>query len=245
MADKGTCKEHGEFILTEGCAKCLALKIRPAPEVEAAIALRPGEDLEARGYHKEALEFLKYAEGRVVANADDAKVATDDLSSIANLKKVMDNKRKSLLEPLKLQADEIRETYTYLMAPVLEADRITRSKVLAYQTEQERKKHEADAIEREKRELAEREAKLKGEPAPTLPPAVTTYVNTSTETDAGLSSITKVWKWEIEDFSQVPDLYKLPDNGKITAAVKSSKGSITIPGIRIYQEGTLRVEAKR
>ena len=75
---------------------------------ETALALRPGEDLEAHGYYKQAVMLQKYAEDRVIATIEDGKLNNDDLAVISKLKKLMSSKRKQLLEHTKLQAEYTR-----------------------------------------------------------------------------------------------------------------------------------------
>lgn len=256
--EKGHCK-HGEFDLKEGCSDCIQEE-REEREMEAegetvaletvaeetAVALRPGEDIEAHGYFQEALKLLEYATALVITTDEIVKSATNDLSLISKLKKVMDNKRKSLLDPLKLQADAIRDTYNYLMVPVLEADKITRGKILAYRQEQERKRREAEEIARMEREAAERKAALTGEPV-VAPEPVETVPESPDHYRAEMGTLGKslLHKWEVEDFAMVPDTYKKIDAGAVTNVVKASKGKIVIPGIKVWSEESLRVTTKK
>ncbi|GAH89005.1 unnamed protein product, partial [marine sediment metagenome] len=123
MAEIGYCK-HGEFDLIKGCPQCLAERqiermdggsgstlVHAIPteeeEPETALALRPGEDVEARGYYADGVRLLDYAHCRVIATLEDNKAANDDLIIIDRLKKAMDSKRKEYLEPLKTQVEAI------------------------------------------------------------------------------------------------------------------------------------------
>lgn len=214
-------------------------------ETQTVLALRPGEDVEAHGYFEEALGLLKYAEARVIASVKDVKVATDDLSLIAKLKKVMENKRKSLLDPLRLQADAIRETYSSLMDPVFRADRITKDKILAFNQEQERIRLEQEDINRKRLEAAEAEMRLKGEltesvnlveVAPEAPKSVSTDMGTSGQRDN--------WKWEVVDFALLPDEYKVVDSSILTAVAKKHHDQKQVPGVRFYNEPIIAVRAR-
>ena len=49
-------------------------------------------------------------------------------------------------------------------------------------------------------------------------------------------------KWEVIDAAQVPEEYKILDSAKITKVVKA--GIPSIPGIRIYEEPILTVNAR-
>ena len=211
-----------------------------------ALVLRPGEDLEAHGYFEEAQKLLEYATALAITSDEIVKGATNDLSIISTLKKAMDSKRKSLLEPLKAQMDGIRDTYNYLMAPVLEADKITRGKILAYRQEQERKRQEAEDIARMEREAAERKAALTGEPV--VAPEPVEKMPESPDhyrSDMGTLGKSMLHKWEVIDFALIPDTYKKIDAGAVTNVVKASKGKIVIPGIRVWSEESLRVTTNK
>lgn len=251
MNEKGMCRLHGEFILADGCPQCLREVVRIGEGVEAicepsikaeetALTLRPGEDLEAHGYYEEALRALDYAEKRVITTVEHVKAATDDLALISKLKKAMEEKKREYLDPLKLQADAIRATYDYLMAPIRQADGLTRDKMLSFSQEQERLRREQEEINRQKKELAEREAALNGtavEPVELV--EVAPEVPKSVATDLGTTRITTIWKWEVIDLSLVPDEYKILDATKVGKVVRA--GLRSIPGIRIYPDESLRV----
>jgi hypothetical protein len=49
-----------------------------------------------------------------------------------------------------------------------------------------------------------------------------------------------IWKYEIVDEGQLPRGYLKPDEQKIGAAVRAGKGTITIPGVRIWKEKNIR-----
>jgi hypothetical protein len=63
-------------------------------------------------------------------------------------------------------------------------------------------------------------------------------------TETGSSSFYKLPKWELVDKSLVPAEYLMVDAAKVTAVVKASKGTIVIPGIRIWMDDTLKVTLK-
>ncbi len=215
------------------------------PPTETALALRHGEDIEAHGYFHESLKLLEYAKGRVIATVEDSKSGTDDLSIISKLKKAMDGKRKFLLDPLKADMDAIRDTYNYLMAPVLEADKITRAKMVAFDAEQKRIRAEQEEVNRLRMEAAQKEMKLKGELSESVNLVeVTPVAPTTIRTDTGTVGQRDNWKWEVTDFSIIPDEYKIINAGMVTPVVKASKGKITISGIRIFNEPIIAVNAR-
>ena len=214
-------------------------------ESKTAIVLRPGEDIEVHSYFEEAKGLLKYAEARVITTIEDNKVANDDLSIISKLKKTMVNKRKEYLEPLKAQSDSIRDTYDYLMAPVLEADKITRSKMLAFDAEQRRKRAEQEEINRLRMEAAKKEMELKGELTESVNLVeVAPEISKRVSTDIGTSGMREIWHYEVLDFAQLSDDYKVADTAMLNAVAKKHHDQKIVPGIRFYCENIITNRAR-
>ena len=224
-----------EAVIRVDSGACLApTDTAPADEPKT------GTDVEVWGYYKEALKLQHYAESRVIATVEDTKSATDDLSVIAKLKKAMEEKRKEYVVPLQTQVKQINDTYKSLMEPIESADRVTRSKILDYRKAQERIRQEQEEVNRLRMEAARREMELKGELTESVDLVeVVPEVSKSVTTDMGAASTFKVRKWEIVDFTLVPNDLKLIDAGKVTKLVKAGIGSIS--GIRIWEEDSLRV----
>jgi len=59
--------------------------------------------------------------------------------------------------------------------------------------------------------------------------------------EAGMTSTTKVWKYQIIDFALLPDEYKVADTALLNATVKKNHDTKQIPGVRIFAEDSLRV----
>ena len=210
----------------------MAMETKP----ETSIVLRPGEDLEVHDYFEQAVIILGYAERRTITTLDDNKAANDYLTIISRHKKKMEAKKRAYLDPLKEQADAIRETYSTLMDPIIAAEKITKDKMLAYNAEQKRIREEQEKVNTLRLEAAQRDAALhNGE--------ISESVNLITEmhpapkkvsTDMGTSSQKDNWKWEVTKFSLVPDEFKIINPAIMTPTAKSYKDKRTIPGIRIF-----------
>jgi len=200
--------------------------------------VKPGADTGVMAFYNQAVSLRDYARVRVITCNDDLKPANDDLIIIRKVKKAMEEKRKQYLKPFQDHVKETNEAYKSLMEPIEEADKLTANKMLAFDVEQKRKIREAEAIESEKMELARREAELKGgeitvDLTPVQKPeAVPEHVRT----DMGMTGQRDSWKWEVTDIGQVPREYLMVNAGMLTPIVKASKGKLTIPGIRIYNE---------
>jgi len=210
----------------------------------AIIKVAPAEDAAIQALVGEARSILRYAQSRVITVNEDLNSATEDLSLIAKLKKAIEEKRKEYVGPIREKLDAVNSAFKEFTSPLEEADKVTRAKILEFRQEQERRRREAERIEQEKLELARREAELKGgeitvDLSPIEKPEA---VPDKVHTGVGSAGTMKVRKWEIVDFAAVPDEYKTIDAGKVTKLVKAGIGAI--PGIRIYEEETLRVNAR-
>ncbi len=213
------------------------------PEDTALVNVNPLTDAAIASLHTQALQFQTAADQLAIASDDDVTSATTDLSVIANLKKAIEDKRKEYTQPLSNYLKAINDAFKTFTEPVLYADKLVRRKILDYRAEIDRQRREAEEIERMKKEAAEREAALTGQPIiqpePTL--AIPAPPNRY-HADNGMLGKVTIRKWELEDFSKVPDEYKTIDSVKIGKVVRA--GIPSIPGIRIWQEETLRVATK-
>jgi hypothetical protein len=157
----------------------------------------------------------------------------------------MEARRKDYLQPFNEHVKFVNETYKTLMLPVEQADKITRDKVMAYQQEQSRIQREQEEINRLRMEAAQKDAALHhGEISESVNLVEVVDVQKKVSTDMGSLSTAKITKWEVIDFSLVPTDYKMIDSAKVGAVVRASKGNISIPGIRIWQEETLKVSTR-
>ncbi len=202
------------------------------------VLVKPEANIEVIAFYNQAVSLRDFARARVITTNDDLKPANDDLILIRKVKKAMEEKRKEYLKPFQDHVKETNDAYKTLMEPIEEADKLTANKMLAFDAEQKRKIREAEAIEAEKLALAKREAELKGgeitvDLTPVAKPEV---VPDRIRTDMGSSGQRDNWKWELLDLNLVPREYLMINAGMLTPIVKASKGKLTIPGIRIYNE---------
>lgn len=214
-------------------------------ETKSLILIKPNEDVEVRAFYSEALKLLEYAQARVITTAEDMKPATDDLSVIRRVKKALEEKRKDYLKPFQDHVKEVNEIYKKFMEPIEQADKITGDKMLAFNAEQNRIRQAQEEINRKRMEAAEAEIKLKGELTESVNLIeVSPLAPKRVSTDMGTAGMRDNYKWEVTDFALVPNDYKIINAGVLTPIVKASKGKITIPGIRIYNEPIIAVNTK-
>ena len=205
--------------------------------VSAAIVFRPGEDVEARRYYADGIGVFDSANSLVINTAETLELANNSLSFISRLKKAMESKKKKKLEPSKLETESIRDTYNYLMIPILEADKIIRGKMVAYDTEQRRIRAEAAEINRLRLEAANREAALTSDPV--VPPPIVEVIPApakSVSTDMGSSGMVDHWKHEIIDIDLLPREYMVPDTTMLNMVARGHHDKKKVPGVRFYNE---------
>ena len=195
----------------------------------------PKADLEVMAFYEEAQKLLTFAQTRNIVVIEDLKPATEDLAVIARVKKGMEAKRKEYLAPFQSHVKETNEAYRALMAPIEEADNITREKMLAFNREQEERRRKQEEVNRLNEELGQSDKVV--EVAPAAPE--------TTRTDIGTSGMTANWKWEVLDLTIVPDAYKVIDSSQLTAIARKHHDTKTIPGVRFYCEKTIAVRANR
>lgn len=273
MTEKGFCQRHNyEFVLTEGCPRCLAEKREKpgfsafsgseitsqekADEIASAmldehadssqeimtLVPKQGGDTKVANYYSQALKLREYAESRVVKTIEDIKIATDDLTIIARLKKAIAEKKKEFLKPHQETIRAINDNYNFWMEPVETADKITRDKILAFNSEREERRRKEEEINRKRMEAAQEEMELTGELSESVNLIEVTPEVKRISTEMGTTGMATIWKFDVLDFALVPDEYKIIDASKVGKVVRA--GLRTIPGIRIYSEQSLRVTTK-
>ena len=219
-----------------------AVQERPTPGT-ALIHIDPVVDEKVRALGLEVIAIVQQAESRVVLSDADEHDAAGEIALITGLKKAFEEKRKEYTAPLNGYLKDINATFKEYTDPLDRADKMTKGKVLAYRAERGRQRQEEERINRLREEAARAEMQLKGELTEPVnlvevsPPPPAHY-----RTIAGDLGKTLTWKFEVVDFALLPDDYKLPDLVKIRKVVIAGA---TIPGVRAWQEESLRVTAPK
>lgn len=214
------------------------------PEQKTAIIqINPQSNAAVIKLHDQVARVLEHAKTLAIASDADVKVATADLSIIANLKKAIEEKRTSYTQPINAHLSDVNGVFKTLSEPLKDADKIYRGKILVFRAEVKRKKEEAEEINRLRTEAAGKEMKLKGEltePVETVEPVASPPSHV--HTDVGSLGKTTVKRWKVVDIHEVPDEYKVVDAAKIGKVVRA--GISAIPGIEIWEEESLRVTTR-
>lgn len=210
----------------------------------ALVKVKPEADEAVIALHEQSLKLEQYATALVITNDGDIKNATNDLSIISGLKKAIEEKRKEYTQPINDHLKAVNEAFKALVEPLTQADKITRTKILDYRAEQERQHQEAEDIARTEREIAERKAALTGEPV--VVPEVVEVAPAAPDryrTEMGTLGKAVIWKFEVIDFSLLPDRFKMENATLIGKVVRA--GEREIPGVKIWSEDSLRVTARK
>lgn len=79
-------------------------------------------------------------------------------------------------------------------------------------------------------------ARLLTEASKSSPVEAAALVAESNRAQAAAPSVREVWRFEVEDPSQLPPQFLVPDEKAIGAVVRSQKGKTKIPGVRVFVE---------
>ncbi|PPD57370.1 hypothetical protein [Dehalogenimonas etheniformans] len=211
--------------------------------ITALIRVSPDADAVLRDLFSQGVCLNNLATGRIIASQESAKDAADDLAVIAKFKKAVEEKGKEYTDPINAHLKAVRETVKGLLAPFEAADLINRQKLLAYHQEEERKRREIEEINRLREEAARREAELSGtgEISESVSQLPVPFVAKNVRGSLGTAGTSKIWKWECVDQAQVPEQFKVLDAGRIRKVIEAGGG---VPGIKAWQEETIRVTTK-
>jgi len=149
------------------------------------------------------------------------------LTKIKNTLKAIEDKRKTITQPLNESLKATNNMFKELSEPFKEADGIIRDKILTFREEQE----ELAEKKRAKQEAIQASHEARGHQTHDL-------VEIEPEVAAETKTV-KRWVFDVVSESKVPRDYLTIDIQKIRQAVRD--GIREIPGVEIYQEEGLRV----
>ena len=241
----GGCAKENEFPLGTTLDSLPEYPLCPFYKcAEVSVALRPFEDYEAHDCFLESERVLEIAKSRVINTLEESQTANNDLALISKLTKLMDDKRKALLAPLKAESDTIRDTYKYLMAPIIEANTVTKSKMLAFDLKQKQIQQEQERINQQRLEAAQAEMNLKGELTESVNLVEVVEAPKRVRTDMGTSFKTDRWKYRIDDINQLSKEFMIPDDAQLSAIAKKHHDKKPVAGVTFYNDPYYTVRTK-
>ena len=157
----------------------------------------------------------------------------------------MEVKKKEKLAPYEEQKQDIRDTYDFLMAPILDADRITRDRMTVFMVEEQRKQVEADELNRQAIELARKQAEMnQGEHTVDLTPVVGSVVPRLTRTESATSGLVANWKYRIVDIEKLPRAYMMPNDAMLSSVAKKNHDKSPVEGVEFYNDPHVSTRGK-
>lgn len=183
---------------------------------------------------KEMLSVQAAANNFQIFNEEDLSKSADILKHISDGEKLLTTRKEDITRPLMTSLSSVRDLFKPLELGFAEAKKVLKSKVLAYQIEQD------DKAEKEKAKIAARVEKGTMR-ADTAANKMENVVESSKSIagNSGKISVRVLTKVRITDEYAIPREYLVVDMIKITEAVL--KQGITIPGVEKYEEKSIAV----
>jgi hypothetical protein len=142
----------------------------------------------------------------------------------------------------------VTDTISFFVKKLQKAETAVKRKISDYQMEQERirreeaRKLEAEARKREEERRLAKAIETGDEEILDKPVDVTPVRIEEPRKMEGVSFVER-WTYQIQDVSQIPREFLIPDERKIRSYVTSMKDKAKIPGVRIYADKTVRVSS--
>jgi len=188
-----------------------------------------------------------------VTDEESCAAAAELLSKVAKVVKYGDKNRLDVGEPYRKSQTAINEEFKELTSPLVGVEARLREEVETFETQRREREEEAQRKHAEdvrKAEAAQKKAeedaaKAAAEaeaanqpppepppPSPPPPPPPPPREQTTRATSTGSVGVRTEWKYEVIDFSLVPDSLKSLNQAEATRLVRG--GERSIPGLRIY-----------
>ena len=177
---------------------------------------------------QQATKALTAAQELAIASQEDMVKATDILSKIKTVGKMIKERKEAITKPLMESLNSVRDLFRPIESNHVEAEKIIKTKMLAWQ-DAEDKRAEAErakvAARVEKGTMKPETAVEKMEQIQDAP--------VTTKGKVGTVSTKIIKKYRVTDESKLPREFLTPDMGKITEALKAGQA---VPGAEMYEE---------
>lgn len=186
------------------------------------------EDKEVALVRTQASKALAAATALEIKTPEDMVAATDHLSKMKSVAKMIKARKEAITKPLMEALNSARDLFKPIEQDLASAEGTIKTKMLAYNAEQDRK------AEEERIRLAKRVEKgtMKAETAVAKMENIQDAPTTTTG-KVGQVSTRTVKKYRVTNESLIPREYLMPDMSKITEALKVGKD---VPGAEMYEE---------
>ena len=177
---------------------------------------------------QQATKALGAAQELEIADDEGMVGATDLLSKMKSVAKMIKERKEQITRPLMEALESARGLFKPIETNLAEAERVVKTKMLAYNAEQDRK------AEAERLKLAKRVEKgiMKPETAVAKMEAIQA-APANVQGKTGAMAFRTIKKYRVTDESKLPREYLMPDTAKINEALKAGK---EVPGAEAYEE---------
>lgn len=189
-----------------------------------------------------------------ITNSEEEARATEFLAQAKRRYKIVDEKRKSYVKPIKDTIDLINADFKSILEPLEEVEVIVKKGMVAYRNSEDMKRKEAERLEAEaKARQAAEVIKENGITTKTVEQAseankelveAQEAAPKRVETISGSTTYRKEWKFSIENVSDIPEGVKTEllnlaiTKGLLETVVRNrvKNGERTISGVKIWEE---------
>ncbi len=199
-----------------------------------------------------ALSVPDQARAIKIKSQEDYAKAGDVLLTVKAIRKKIVETFKPIKQKMDAAKAEVLKQERDADAPLKEAEAILTPQILAWDREQDRLRKEEEARLREIARKQEEDQRLKDalaaeaagdketadqiiEEKPYVPPVV---LPKATPKVVGMT-IRENWKFRITNAALIPREYLTPDMVKIGGVARALKAQTNIPGVEVYNEGTI------
>jgi len=212
------------------------------------IDIKPIDVSVVKQAESETALIIKEAQSLVVKTPDDYEIAGTIRMRLKGKIKDLDEKRKSITQPLDLAKKNIMALFNPIIDRLNEGVTVIDRGTLAFEEEQERKAREAQAKAeeearkaREKAEAKARELEAQGktERAAAMQEKAESFVApviTANIPKVAGQGTREVWTAKVVDFRKLPDSWKLPNQSALNKHAQNTKGKVSIPGVVFKME---------
>ena len=177
--------------------------------------------------------MLTSIEKTEIDSNEKAEKAATLLKDIKTRLNSAEDTRKSYTAPLYEVQRKINDAFKKATEPLTKAESLLKGKILAW------KKLENDRIAKEeaRRQKLQMSHYNKGH-------NVNPLVQMDRVEKVGSTQTKKIWKWEVTDFSKLPDDFKMINGVKLNSMITDEdirSGKKKIPGVKFYQDEILAV----
>ena len=192
----------------------------------------------------QAKELVEAAAGFKIDNDTDLGRASDLTNKVKAVFKEIEEQRDGFTRPLFECQRGFNAQFKGVTDPLKTAENHLTACIKGYRQHQRQLEQQAADKLRKEQAKAERAAKKAGAPPPPPPPPpVTTPV---TGDLGGKSTYVENWVHELVDLTEVPLRFLKVDDDAVKAAIKAApklkdgNPPVTIPGLRIFDKGSIR-----